>query len=87
MTKQSLTKINDQWRTLMREAKTKELRKELEVLSQTIERVIDRKNSVIVSLGKDLAEAEEQYNMALRSHVQNVDSLIGEFAFVTRLQN
>jgi len=61
----------------MREAKSKELKKDLEILSQTFERVVDRKESVIKSLGKDLLEAEEQYSMALRSHLQNVDNLIG----------
>ena len=61
----------------MREAKSKELKKDLEILSQTFERVVDRKESVVKSLGKDLLEAEEQYSMALRSHLQNVDNLIG----------
>lgn len=63
----------------MREAKSNELKKDLEVLSQTFERVVDRKESVIKSLSKDLLEADEQYSMALRSHLQNVDALIGEF--------
>jgi len=61
----------------MREAKSKELKKDLEILSQTFERVVDRKESVVKSLGKDLLEAKEQYSMALRSHLQNVDNLIG----------
>lgn len=62
----------------MRESKSSELKKDLEILSQTFERVVDRKESVIKSLGKDLLEAEEQYAMALRSHLQNVDRLIGK---------
>ena len=62
----------------MREAKSTELKKDLEILSQTFERVVDRKESVIKSLGKDLEEANEQYAMALRSHLQNVDRLIGD---------
>lgn len=65
----------------MREAKSKELKKDIEILSQTFERVVDRKESVIKSLAKDLSEAEEQYAMALRSHLHNVDYLIGEFLF------
>ena len=59
----------------MREAKAKELKKDIEILSQTFERVVDRKESVIKSLAKDLTEAEEQYAMALRSHLQNIDNL------------
>ena len=61
----------------MREAKSKELKKDIEILSQTFERVVDRKEAVSKSLAKDLSEAEEQYAMALRSHLQNVDNLIG----------
>jgi len=75
-TRFNLNKLNHQWRTIMRESKSNELKKDLEILSQTFERVVDRKESVIKSLGKDLLEAEEQYAMALRSHLQNVDRLI-----------
>ena len=77
-TKFNLNKLNHQWRNIMREAKSKELKKDIEILSQTFERVVDRKDSVIKSLAKDLQEAEEQYSMALRSHLQNVDYLIGK---------
>lgn len=75
-TKFNLNKLNHQWRNIMREAKSKELKKDIEILSQTFERVVDRKESVCKSLAKDLLEAEEQYSMALRSHIQNVDNLI-----------
>lgn len=63
-------------------AKSQELKKDIEVLSQTFERVIDRKEAIIKSLVKDIDEAEEQYQMALRSHLQNVDRLIGTSVFL-----
>ncbi|XP_006902543.1 PREDICTED: coiled-coil domain-containing protein 65 [Elephantulus edwardii] len=72
----NLNKVNTQWRTILREVKTKELHKDIEILSQTFERVVDCKNSVIKSLAKDLAEAEEQYAHALRSHLHNIDQLL-----------
>lgn len=75
-TRFNLNKLNHQWRNIMREAKSKELKKDIEILSQTFERVVDRKDAVIKSLAKDLMEAEEQYAMALRSHLQNIDNLI-----------
>jgi len=75
-TRFNINKLNHQWRNIMREAKSKELKKDIEILSQTFERVVDRKDSVIKSLAKDLSEAEEQYAMALRNHLQNVDYLI-----------
>ena len=46
-------------------------------MSQTFERVVDRKDAIVRSLAKDLEEAEEQYQVALRSHLQNIDDLIG----------
>ncbi|KXJ28944.1 dynein regulatory complex subunit 2 [Exaiptasia diaphana] len=75
-TKFNLNKLQNQWRVIMREAKAQELKKDIEVLSQTFERVIDRKEAIIKSLVKDIEEAEEQYQMALRSHLQNEDRLI-----------
>ena len=42
-------------------ARAEELRKDTEVMSQTFERVVDRKDAIIRSLVKDLEEAEEQY--------------------------
>lgn len=72
----NLNKLQNQWRVIMREAKSQELKKDIEILSQTFERVIDRKEAIIKSLVKDIEEAEEQYQMALRSHLQNVDGLI-----------
>ncbi|XP_011843002.1 PREDICTED: coiled-coil domain-containing protein 65 isoform X1 [Mandrillus leucophaeus] len=72
----NLNKINTQWRTVLREVKTRELHKDIEILSQTFERVVDCKDNVIKSLAKDLSEAEEQYARALRSHLHNVDQLL-----------
>ncbi|MGH0169924.1 UNVERIFIED_CONTAM: hypothetical protein FKN15_058199 [Acipenser sinensis] len=72
----NLNKINQQWRVLMRETKGRELKKDIEVLSQTFERVVDRKDSVIKSLTWDLEEAEVQYSQALRAHLHNLDMLL-----------
>ncbi|XP_045685737.1 dynein regulatory complex subunit 2 [Phyllostomus hastatus] len=72
----NLNKINTQWRTVLREVKTRELLKDIEILSQTFERVVDCKDNVIKSLAKDLSEAEEQYAHALRNHLHNIDQLL-----------
>ena len=74
-THSNMNKFNHQWRNIMRESKANELKKDIEILSQTFERVVDRKESVIKSLVEDLLESEEQYFMALRSHLQNIDKL------------
>ncbi|XP_072265454.1 dynein regulatory complex subunit 2 [Pyxicephalus adspersus] len=72
----NLNKLNVQWRAVLREVKAKELRKDIEILSQTFERVVDCKNNVIKSLMKDVEEADDQYTHALRSHLQNIDALL-----------
>ena len=75
-TKVNRLKIQNQWRKIMRLAKVESLRKEIEILSQNHERDVDRKDAIIQMLDRDLEEAEEQYQMALRAHLQNIDGLI-----------
>jgi adenine-specific DNA methylase len=58
--------------------KTGDLKKDAETMSQTFERTVDRKDAIIRSLAMDIEEAEEQYQVALRKHLQNMDDLIGE---------
>ncbi|KAJ8614620.1 hypothetical protein CTAYLR_008994 [Chrysophaeum taylorii] len=69
-------KIQNQWRKIMRLAKVESLRKGIEILSQNHERDVDRKDAIIQLLDRDLEEAEDQFQMALRSHLQNMDALI-----------
>ena len=69
-------KIQNNWRKIMRLAKVESLRKDIEVVSQNHERDVDRKDAIVQMLDRDLEESEEQYQMALRSHLQNIDTLI-----------
>jgi len=75
-TKKNQLKIQNTWRKIMRLAKVEQLRKEIEIQSQGHERDVDRKDAIIQMLDRDLEEAEEQYQMALRNHFQNVDKLV-----------
>ena len=86
--KLNLSKIQNQWRKLMRLAKVESLRKDLEIMSQNHEREVDMKDAIIQMLDRDLDEAEEQYQMALRSHLQNIDALIDLYnSKVRQLEN
>ncbi|KAA0198296.1 Coiled-coil domain-containing protein 65 [Fasciolopsis buskii] len=76
VTRMNQFKLIHHWRAIMREAKSTELKKDIDILSQTFERIIDRKDSIIKTLIKDLNEAEEQHMMSLRFHMDNVDRLI-----------
>ncbi|NWW95135.1 DRC2 protein, partial [Rhynochetos jubatus] len=74
----NLHKLSTQWRVVLRETKDKELRRDIEILSQTFARVMDCKDGVVEasSLVTDLEEAEEQHARALRSHLHNIDRLL-----------
>jgi hypothetical protein len=69
-------KIMNQWRKIMRLAKAEALKKDIEILSQNHERDVDRKDAILQMLDRDLEEAEDQYQMSLRSHLVNLDILI-----------
>ena len=69
-------KIHNQWRKVMRLAKVDELRREVQIISQNHEREVDRKDSIIQMLDRDLEDAEEQYQMAHRAHLMVMDSLL-----------
>ena len=69
-------KIQNQRRKIMRLAKVESLRRDIEILSQNHERDVDRKDAIIQMLDRDLEEAEDQHQMALRAHLQSMDELI-----------
>jgi hypothetical protein len=57
-------KIRNQWRKIMRLAKTESLKKDIEILSQNHERDVDRKDAILQMLDRDLEEAEDQVKSA-----------------------
>eukprot|EP00960_Hanusia_phi_P077927 768758-Hanusia_phi.AAC.1 len=77
--KLNMAKIQHQWRKIMRVAKVEQLRHELEIMSQNHEREVDMKDAIIQMLDRDLDEAEEQYQTAIRSHLHNLDCMINLF--------
>ena len=68
--------IEARWMRFLREKKQKELVAEIEVIRNTFEKALDRKNAVIAMLAVDMEEAEEQYRLALRTHLGNIDALV-----------
>ncbi|XP_023687004.2 dynein regulatory complex subunit 2 [Paramormyrops kingsleyae] len=69
-------KLTQQWRTVLRKARVEELYRDVAVLSQTFERILDHKDSIVKSLVSDLMEAEQQSSLAVSSHLQFVDRLL-----------
>merc|ERR1719267_270929 len=72
----NLNKIQESWLKIMRSAKTKQLKKDVEIISQNHERDVDRKDAILQMLDRDLDEAEEQHQVAIRSHLLSVDRLL-----------
>ncbi|CBY31781.1 unnamed protein product [Oikopleura dioica] len=69
-------KLIEKWRSIMRQSKSAELKKELQILSHTFERIMDRKDAVTQQLARDLEESEEQSRIATRAHQRNLQKLI-----------
>ena len=61
MTKVSTKDIEARWMRFLRDRRQKELLSEIEILRNTFEKMLDRKNAVIAMLMTDMEEAEEQY--------------------------
>lgn len=74
--KYNMNMLQENWLKIMRNSKTKQLKKQVEVISQTHERDVDRKDAILQMLDRDLDEAEEQHQVAVRSHLLNVDKLL-----------
>merc|ERR1711972_1209214 len=75
-TKYNMSKIQESWLKIMRSAKTKQLKKQVEIISQNHECDVDRKDAILQMLDRDLDEAEEQHQVAVRIHLLNVDRLL-----------
>jgi hypothetical protein len=69
-------KILTHWRRIMRVAKTESLKKDIQVYQQNHDREVDAKDAILQMLDRDLEEADEQYQMALRNHKIRIDQLI-----------
>eukprot|EP01017_Pseudomicrothorax_dubius_P008203 TRINITY_DN12672_c0_g1_i1.p1 TRINITY_DN12672_c0_g1~~TRINITY_DN12672_c0_g1_i1.p1 ORF type:complete len:501 (-),score=153.10 TRINITY_DN12672_c0_g1_i1:36-1538(-) len=64
------------WRKIMRIAKTESLQNEIEIYSQNNQRELDSKEAFIQMLDKNLDEAEDQYQIALRNHLIHIEQLL-----------
>eukprot|EP00041_Stephanoeca_diplocostata_P035681 m.1267049 g.1267049 ORF g.1267049 m.1267049 type:complete len:539 (+) comp24742_c0_seq3:224-1840(+) len=75
-TRTSVRQLDEQWRLILRRAKADDLRSEIEILSQTFERVLDRRDAIIKSLLRELDEASLQEDRMVQAHIEQVDKLV-----------
>lgn len=81
MSEEKINKINKKkliknWRNIMRIAKTEKLKSDLEIYAQSNQRELDSKEAFLQMLDKNLEEVEEQYNLALRNHLIQIEKLV-----------
>lgn len=69
-------KILNWYRKVLRLTKTEQLKKDIQIYQQNHDREVDAKDAILQMLDRDLDEAEEQYQMALRNHLIHIDDLI-----------
>eukprot|EP00792_Barthelona_sp_PAP020_P004522 TRINITY_DN2181_c0_g1_i1.p1 TRINITY_DN2181_c0_g1~~TRINITY_DN2181_c0_g1_i1.p1 ORF type:complete len:436 (-),score=147.18 TRINITY_DN2181_c0_g1_i1:82-1362(-) len=72
----NVVKIEQEWKRLLHQQKTVELREQIKILAASHERQVDRKDAIIQLLDEELEAAEEMMLIAQRSHLQNIDSLV-----------
>ncbi|XP_031733263.1 dynein regulatory complex subunit 2 [Anarrhichthys ocellatus] len=74
-TEVNLLKLNEGWRSILRQSRAGELRGNVEVLSQTFERQRDVLDNVVKTLQHDLQGAELQWAQVRRVHMHQVERL------------
>lgn len=72
-----MSKINQEWRSILRNIKCIELRNEAKNLQTYFADAFQRKNKTIERLLSELDKQEEFYAMLLNSHMESIDKIIG----------
>jgi dynein regulatory complex subunit 2 len=71
-----LAQVEAAWLKILRLAKVDSLRRDAEVLAQSHEREVDRRDALLQMLDADLDNSEEQFQQAVRDHLRALDKLI-----------
>ncbi|XP_037088801.1 dynein regulatory complex subunit 2-like [Pollicipes pollicipes] len=78
MTRTNTHKLNDRWRAIMRDKKSTELQGEIETLRQVFESQLDKREETIRRLFKEIEDGDEQRNIAVRTHIENLERIIDQ---------
>lgn len=70
------SQVEAAWLKILRLAKIDSLRRDAEVLAQSHEREVDRRDALLQLLDADLDSAEEQFQQAVRDHLRATDKLV-----------
>lgn len=72
-----MAKINQEWRSILRNIKCVELRNEAKNVQTYFVDAFNRKNQTIKRLLAELDQQEEMYVTLLNSHLDSINKLIG----------
>lgn len=73
----NMAKINQEWRSILRNIKCVELRNEAKNVQTYFVDAFNRKNQTINRLLAELDQQEEMYVTLLNSHMDSINKLIG----------
>lgn len=72
-----MAKINQEWRSILRNIKCVELRNEAKNVQTYFNDAFQRKNQTIKRLLNELDQQEEMYSTMLNAHMGTINKLIG----------
>ncbi|XP_039956989.1 dynein regulatory complex subunit 2 [Bactrocera tryoni] len=73
----NMAKINQEWRSILRQVKVQELRKDMVELQKFFQERLDRKDAIIKRLLNDIDIAEDMYSTLQQSHMEIINKMIG----------
>ncbi|KAH8396813.1 hypothetical protein KR215_004592 [Drosophila sulfurigaster] len=72
----NMAKINQEWRSILRQVKIQDLRREIVDVEQFFKEALKRKDQVIQRLIGDINSTEDMYANLQQSHMENIDKII-----------
>lgn len=73
-----MAKINQEWRSILRQVKIQDLRREIVDVEQFFKEALKRKDLVIQRLIGDINSTEDMYANLQQSHMENIDKITGK---------
>lgn len=80
-----MAKINQEWRSILRQVKCQELRKEIVDMEKYSKDMLDHKDGVIKRLLHDLDVAHSQHDNSSQTHMEMLQHFMREFLYIVSL--
>jgi len=74
-----MAKINQEWRSILRQVKIQELRREIVDVESFFQEALKRKDQVIHRLIAHIESTEDMYANLQQSHMENITRIVGKF--------